>query len=330
MKATYSFSSCICTVIVNYLDFKRVLGRKYEVEHDVLKYLDRFLVASQTDLTEESFADWCRTLQHITSSSRRSWMRIVHNLCRYRQRGEPLCFVPDLSQLPRPSQPIQPYIFTEDEITRLFDAIKDLKPGTRSALRKENFRLALVLLYTSGLRRSELPRLTIGDYNPIEHTLMIRESKFHKSRLIPLSNDGWMELESYLSIRRKLRLSISKDSPLLWNAYKENGAYTGWGIAATFRCLFKTTNIRTVNGQLPRLHSFRHTFAVHALLRWYREGENVQVKLPFLSIYMGHVSIISTEYYLHFVEALASTASNLFEKHCGGIVLITSAEGGML
>ena len=329
MKAIYSFSSYIGHSIVSYLDFKRVLGRKYEVEHNVLKYLDCFLAKSQGDLTEESFSEWCLTLQHIASSSRRSWMRIIYNFCLYRRRLDPSCFVPDPAQFPRPNQPVQPHIFTEEEIIQLFDAIRKLKPGTRSKLRKENFRLALVLFYTSGLRRSELSRLTIGDYDLLEHTLMIRESKFYKSRLIPLSNDGWMEVEAYLSIRRKLGFPSSTDCPLFWNAYKENGFYTGWGIAATFRCLFKIANIRTVSGQLPRLHDFRHTFAVHALLRWYREGDNVQVKLPFLSRYMGHVSIVSTEYYLHFVEALARSASNLFEKYCGGIVSVSN-EGGAL
>jgi integrase/recombinase XerD len=258
MKTTYSFSSCIGTLIVNYLDLKRVLGRKYDIEHDVFKYLDRFLVNSQSDLTAESFADWCLTLQHIASSSRRSWMRIVRNLCLYRQRTEPLCFVPDPSHFPKHNQPIQPYIFTEEEILNVFDAIKKLKPASRSTLRQENFRLALVLLYTSGLRRGELSRLTIGDYNPLEHTLMIRESKFHKSRLIPLSNDGWKELEAYLSIRRKYRLPIAADSPLFWNAYKKDGFYTGWGIAYTFRTLFKMANIRTAKGELPRLHDLRY------------------------------------------------------------------------
>jgi integrase len=328
MKAIYSFTSRIGAIIVSYIDLKRVLGRKFEVEHDILKYLDCFLATSQTDLTAESFAEWCKTIQHIASSSRRSWMRIVRNLCLYRRRFEPLCFIPNPSQFPRHNQSIQPHIFTEEEIIRLLDAIKKLKPGTRSILREENFRLALVLFYTSGLRRSELIRLTISDYNSLEHTLLIRESKFHKSRLIPLSNDGWNELEDYLSIRRKLRLPISTDSPLLWNAYKENGFYTGWGIAFTFRTLFKMANIRTISGAFPQLHSFRHTFAVHALLRWYRNGDDVQTKLPFLSIYMGHVSIVSTEYYLRYVEPLASSASNLFEKHYGGI-FPKSDKGGM-
>lgn len=329
MNTTYSFSSLIGPVISHYLALKLSIGRKCEVEYGVLKHLDIFLAASQSDLTAESFAGWSRIHQHITPSSLRNWMGIIRNLCIYRRRTAPSCFVPDRLQFPKPSQPVQPHIFTEDEIIRLLEAINQLKPGSRSILRQENFRLALVLLYTSGLRRGELPRLTIGDYNPIEHTLLIRESKFHKSRLLPLSADGWMEVDAHLKNRRRLHLPISVDSPLLWNTYNKTGFYTGWGIATTFRDLFRTVKIHTTSDHLPRLHDFRHTFAVHALLRWYHEGENVQVKLPFLSIYMGHVSIVSTEYYLRFIDELTSSASSLFEEHCGGIVSILN-EGGEL
>ncbi len=190
MKTIDSFSLPIGPVISRYLALKRSLGRKFEVEYGVLKHLDAFLAASQSDLTAASFAGWYRIHQHITPSSRRSWMGIIRNLCIYRRRTDPSCFVPNRLEFPKRSQPVQPHIFTDDEIIRLLEAINQFKPASRSILRKENFRLALVLFYTSGLRRGELPRLTIGDYNPIEHTLLIRESKFHKSRLLPLSADG--------------------------------------------------------------------------------------------------------------------------------------------
>ena len=86
------------------------------------------------------------------------------------------------------------------------------------------------------------------------------------------------------------------------------------------RALFRQTGVRTATGQLPRTHDFRHGFAVNVLLRWYRAGVNVQAKLPFLAHYMGHVSIVSTAYYLQFVEPLAAAASTRFAACCGTLI----------
>ena len=86
------------------------------------------------------------------------------------------------------------------------------------------------------------------------------------------------------------------------------------------RALFRRADIRTATGHLPRTHDFRHAFAVNALLRWYRAGLDVQAKLPFLAVYMGHVSVVSTAHYLQFVEPLATAASARFADHCGDLV----------
>jgi len=321
------FSSVIGPTVARYLALKQTLGRKYELERRILAHIDTFLNTTDADLTVESFTAWCRTREHLTSGVRRNWMRVVRNLCLYRRRTVPFCFVPDQSQFPPLHQPIQPYIFTETEITRLLDAADRLKPANLSPLRRENFRLALVLLYTTGLRRGELVRLTVGDYDPIEGTLLIRESKFHKSRLLPLSCDGRCQVESYLRNRSELRLPIAVDSPLLWNRKRCEGFYTGEGLGSTIRELLRTTGIRTAAGRLPRVHDFRHTFAVAALLRWYRAGNDVQAKLPLLATYMGHVSIVSTEYYLHFADQLAACAADRFAERCGTLITPPGSEG---
>jgi integrase len=84
--------------------------------------------------------------------------------------------------------------------------------------------------------------------------------------------------------------------------------------------LFEAADIRTSTGARPRVHDLRHTFAVHALLRWYHRGVDPQAKLPFLSTYMGHVSPVSTAYYLPFVSALAEAANLRFLRTCGALV----------
>jgi len=316
---TAPFRSVVASTIRDYLTLKRALGRQYAAEERVLAHLDQFLVSRQTDLTAETFGDWCLSFQHLASGNRRGHMRDARNLCLYRRRREPDCFVPDLRLFPPSHQVIRPHIFTDGQVAQLLTAAGTLARSANSPLRPDNMRLAIVLLYTTGLRRGELTRLTVGDYDRRERTLTIRASKFHKSRLVPVSADAAQEIQRLLGIRRQRRLPAGEDSPLLWHRRRD---YSGGGFGCAMRGLFRQVGIQTAAGHVPRTHDFRHGFAVTALLRWYRAGIDVQAKLPCLAAYMGHVSIVSTAYYLHFVEPLAAAASARFgvryllQKYC--------------
>jgi integrase/recombinase XerD len=325
---TTMFSSVLSSTITSYLRLKRALGRQYDAQERVLAHLDRFLAARHADLTAATFADWCLTQQHLASGHRRAHMREVRNLCLYRRRRELACFVPDDRLFPPVHQIIRPHIFTDGQVIQLLAVTRTLARTSNSPLCPENMRLAIVLLYTTGLRRGELTRLTVGDYDPRECTLTIRQSKFHKSRLVPLSVDGGREIDRVLDIRRRQRLPTEADSPLLWHRGRPTGRYSGGGLGFAIRSLLRQAAIQTPIGRVPRTHDFRHGFAVRALLRWYHAGMDVQVKLPLLAAYMGHVSIVSTAYYLQFVEPLAAAASARFADHCGALITPTAVGGG--
>lgn len=313
--------SALSIPITRYLALKQALGRKYQGERAVLESLDQFLTRTDVkDLTPEIFSGWCKTQQHLSPTVLRRRMSIVHNFSLYRRRTEPDCFVPDprLFPLARPYAP--PFIFTEEQIARLVRITRAVKPVPRSPLWPQVLRLAITLLYTSGLRRGELLKLTLSDYDPQARTLRVRESKFHKSRYLPLSADAVLAIEAYLRARRARLLPVAAEMPLLWNGYGEIRAYTGTGLTRGIQLLLQRARIRTPRGGLPRIHDFRHTFAVHALLRWYDAGADLHAKLPLLSIYMGHVSIISTAYYLPFIERLASAASDRFAAYGGSLI----------
>jgi integrase len=317
MSTQASFTSALGSVIDHYLALKQALGREYVLERGVFICLDRFLDAQPpdgSDLTAESFALWCATLVHLTPSVRRNRMRIVRNLCLYRRRYDPHCFVPDTATFPRPHVPRRPYLFTEQDIVRLLLAAGNLQPSPNSPLHGQVFRLAIVLLFTSGLRRGELVRLVLGDYDAAERTLVIRATKFHKSRVVPLSDDAANEMDTYLRQRRAFPHALS--APLLCNRCRGLRPYTGAGLGHGLRRLFRSTGVATPSGRLPRVHDMRHSFALNALLRWYRAGDDVQANLPALATYMGHVSIVSTSHYLSQFEPLAEAASERFARHC--------------
>jgi integrase len=328
MDTTLEFASPLAPVITRYLALKTALGRGYGTERQIFRVLDAFLVADHaTDLTSDVFERWCQSQAHLKSGNRRAQMRIVRNLCLYRRRTEPHCFVPDPAFFPPCHQYLQPYIFTQDEIARLIATASTLYTTVPYPLRAQAIRVAVVLLYTAGLRRGELLGLTVGDYDQQARTLLIRASKFHKSRLLPLSADAVKELEAYLSARRASRpATMGDEAPLIWKGGTAADGYSGGGFGRVFRTLTRKAGVLKPDGQPPRVHDVRHCFAVHTLLRWYHAGVDVQSKLPLLSTYMGHVSVISTQYYLHFVEPLTTLASERFAQHYGELLTPTLKE----
>jgi len=329
MSATHACSSPLGPTITAYLALKTALGRRFVNETAVLAHLDRFLTTwtgGGGDLTADTFAAWSLELARLTPTVRRNHMRIVRNLCLYRRRSDPGCFVPDPNGFPAPHPPPRPHIFTEQQIVQLLRAAARSRPRPNSPLCPQVFRLAIVLLYTAGLRRGELVRLVLSDYDPLERTLRVRASKFHKSRLVALSEDTAREMESYLRARR--RLPCDAGAPLLVNRRAGLQPYSGPSLGHRLQELMRRADVRTAAGRVPRVHDLRHSYAVHVLLRWYRAGVDVQAKLPALAAAMGHVSVASTAYYLAFLEPVAQAASERFAHHCRDLISALRGGGG--
>jgi len=141
-----------------------------------------------------------------------------------------------------------------------------------------------------------------------------RERRSHKSRWVPLSASACEELRRYLKLRRKSLHGTCPTAPLLWNGRRRLSCYSCRGLGTPLQRLFKSAGICDDSGRHPRAHDLRHSFAVAALLRWYESGADVQANLPKLALYMGHVSIVSTAYYLRSLSAVTARASERFER----------------
>lgn len=316
------FHAAIDVAIEAYLGHRRALGRRYANEERTLYNLRDFLTQIHAaDLDHTNFEVWCDLHRHLSANVRRARCCTVRNFCLYRQRGEPDCFVPNPSYFPKPQPCCTPILVEPEQIGRMLALASRLTPTPTSPLRPAVLRLAIVLLYTAGLRRGELLRLTLQDVDPQAGVIQIRESKFHKSRLVPLSPDALAELHHYLCKRLTPPLEAGPTSPLLCNLKRGRlGPYTGTGLRDAIHALFNAAGIYGSSGRCPRVHDLRHSFAIQALIRWYREGVDVQSRLPHLALYMGHVSIVSTAYYLRWVPSLAALASDRFERRFGHLL----------
>lgn len=311
---------------VRYIRHQSALGKQFRNPMWVLRGLARSLnTRGALDLDAEQFEAWRRERAHMSPTSQRALAMIVRRLCLYRRRTEPDCFVPDPLHFPRRTAPIMPVILGGPEVARLLTAVDALSPQPQFPLRRAVLRIAIILLYTTGLRLGELARLTLADVDLSQRTLFIRASKFHKTRQVPLSASTARALRRYLQERLAAPWDLSPVAPLLGH---HHGCvrFRGYHPASLDRALshmFVAANILDPLGRRPRVHDFRHSFAVQALLRWYRAGANVQAKLPQLSMYLGHVSISSTAYYLHFVPQIAAAAHRRFARYFGQL-----AQGG--
>jgi integrase len=304
-----------------WLAHQRALGRGYYSEEWILGHLRCFIVsADASDLDDTAFDRWCDSFRSLSATTRRRRQLVVRKLCLFRQRSEPGCFVPDPLYFVRLLPYRRPVIVEPAQVLRMLAVADSLAPTANSPLLPANMRLALIILYTAGLRRGELVRLTLEDAEPQAGLLRVRASKFHKSRLVPLSPDATEALRTYLRRRLAAPFDATPSGALLCCGAGGRHGYTGAGLGEAVNRLFVTAGVQDSEGRLPRVHDIRHSFAVQALTRWYRTGADVQSCLPRLAMYMGHVSIVSTAHYLHFMPTMRELASNRFEAAFGNIV----------
>ena len=172
---TQTFQSSLAAEFKQYISLKQALGRRFDTAISILVGLDRFLYKlgkPSADLTSETSKQWCDTKESVCSNTRLVHMRVVRNFCLYRRRRSSKCFVPDASQFPLSHSPVQPYLFSEQEIARLLSYCGCIFNSAPSPLRSAATRIAIILLYTTGMRRGELLHLTLEDYDPSSQRLL--------------------------------------------------------------------------------------------------------------------------------------------------------------
>jgi len=317
MTGPRPFEARIGKGFAGYLALKRALGRKFVNEEKVLRHLDGFLASrfpAARELSVPILNAWMAASPGLLPQSRAVRLRVVRQFCLYRSRMVPNTFVPDRIRhrwlWPLHVARCVPFIFSKAQVRDLLHAALALPDRPHSSGRPRTFFTLVLLLYAAGLRLSEAVRLQVGDVDFTAGTLLIRETKFFKTRLVPVTADVLRQLR--LHVGGLPRTAGGLHQPLFQH---DGRAFSVITVGATGRQLLRASGLKPARGRVgPRLHCLRHAFAVHRIAQWYADGADVQARLPALATYMGHTGIESTQYYVTVTAEILGHAGHRFER----------------
>ena len=307
------FRSSLALSLQRIVELRQSLGYNDKGVISHLVHFDRFLVARRwrrKTLTRELVEDWASSDGPLKPSSRAKRLHAMRILGRFIAQTHPKTYVPGRTWGPRQGSGFRPHIYSDVELRALFAEATRLTP--RGSLRPKTYFTLLALLYCTGLRISEALALKLSDVDLDEGILVVRESKFHKSRAVPLHYTSVQALRDYRHSRDARGDSVDRDASFFVNERRRPLNYPV--VCSTFLDIARRSGIRKGAGvRGPRIHDLRHSFAVHRLLAWYRDGGDVQARLPLLATYLGHVSIVSTQVYLEITAELLQEAARRFK-----------------
>ncbi len=297
-----------------YLQLRRTLGHKLADAHRVLPWFVTYLDARDVEfVTIEAALAWSfeRNVpdRSVVPATR---MMAVRGFARYLSGIDPRTEVPPAGAIRRPSRWRRPFIYTDADVLAL---IEQAGRVIAQPLRSATYQTLIGLLATTGLRIGEALRLDRDDLDRIEGVLRIRESKFGKSRLVPLHASTVDALERYDHTRQRLLPNPSTDSLFVSLRGTRVIYETVW---PAHRMLCERSGVGAGSTITPRIHDHRHSFAVKTLLNWYQQGVDVPSRISWLSTYLGHREPRYTYHYLSAAPDLLAHAARLLNDAQAG------------
>jgi integrase/recombinase XerD len=311
------FASFLGPAMRDYVALMQTMGYRYQNRGASLLRFDRFL-QTRPELLDQPLEVLVREWMGPHPTALHAWECLGSGrvLAKALRRNDPTIPIP--ASDPRLTRQVRqqyrrPYLFTEEEVRRLLDTARAIR-STKAPLGAVTAYTALVLAYCSGLRLGEIARLRLGDINLDDQTVEIRETKFFKSRRLPLAPSVTAALRDYLNARRQVGAPLQADAGLFWHPQRA-GQYSRAGIYELLTGVIRQAGFKPQRGRLgPRCHDLRHSFVSNRLLAWYREGVNPQSQLPYLAAYLGHKDINSTVVYLNTTPETLQHASERFHR----------------
>ncbi|MBZ0185940.1 MAG: tyrosine-type recombinase/integrase [Candidatus Obscuribacterales bacterium] len=294
----------------DYVAMRRSLGFKLEHANRYLLSFISFMEDQKAEVITTKLAlAWAQLPTSATTKTWASRLSALRGFAVYRQASDSRTEVPPPQLLPVSCSRMKPYLYTEEEIIRLMNAALEMPEA--GVLTRRTYYCFFGLLAVSGMRPGEVIQLKNDDVDLAKGLITLRESKFGKSRLVPLHHSTTRALADYADIRDKL-LSRQSTYFLISNLGTK---LSGGRVRKTFYDLSRRIGLRGSTAKSgPRLQDFRHRFAIETLSDFYRAGEDAEYWLPVLSTYLGHVNITNTYWYLNACPELMEQALNRLER----------------
>jgi len=297
--------------IKDYLTLRRQLGFVLQSHGRLLlqfaTYMER---RRERHITSDLAVRWA---QHPGGRSQ-NWcsrrLAIVRQFARYWSAFDPRCEVPPAKLLPRKRDRHEPRICTDDQLASLLRAAKDSSLGAELLAR--SYHTVFALLAVTGMRRSEVVTISRDDVDLVEGILTIRQTKFRKTRLVPVHETTRCALAAYARFRDRVYPQAKTNRFFVSD---RGGGIARSTVDQAFVDLSKTIGMRGASVRLaPRLHDLRHRFAVRTVIGWYRSGEDVEQRMPALSTYLGHACVRDTYWYLSACPELMQEAARRLDR----------------
>jgi site-specific recombinase XerD len=300
-----------------FLQEKRACGYGYHEPVRMLHHLDHFLVEEGLETLElpRSLARiWLAKKAHETTSTQQRRITLVRQFSRFLLQAGCPAYVPD-STLAARKTTFVPRLLTDEELRKFFHAVDTLEPTARSPLRHLIMPEVFRLLYGCGFRVSEVLKLRVRDVDLNHGIITVRQGKFRKDRLVPPA----------LSLVNRLRKYAdhfeNRPADAIFFPGPSGGPFALRTVYTLFRELLLQCAIpHAGRGKGPRIHDYRHLFALHTFRRWYQDGENLEAKLPLLATYLGHQHLSGTQWYLHLTSELFPEITARVEAAFGEVI----------
>ena len=318
-----TWSSPLAAALQRFLEGKRAAGYRYRAEAEGLGALDRFLreTLPPTDpvITSDIVRAFVARRGTESETTRAHRLSLIREVCRFLALDDPRTFVPATRFLGIRGRTVVPRVLSLDEGRRFLDACDALNRRRNSPWRGLVLQTLLVLLYLTGLRAGEGLRLTLADVDLETAVLRIRDTKFGKSRLVPVAADV---ADRLARCRDTVTDELGERKPGAPFFPAPSGRpYSRSALRHAFHAVLAAAEIpRRQGGRSLRVHDLRHSFAVLRLTLWYRQQASLGNLLPALATYLGHVGVASSQRYLQLTEDIAADLTHRYAARFGHLV----------